>query len=297
MTLADDTVAGLLRGIRHPNPAARIRAARGFSKLPNPSAEAFPLLLSAVDDPEQGVREASVQALGAYGQAALPTLAEFLNHPDKYVRRNAVWAIGKFGPAARFAISPLCNALRDADPRTAAGAAQALGGMGAVAGPAVPALIEAMRGTNVVLCRLASKALSQIGAPALEPLMANLRHHDPFVRAEVALALGWMGPLAREAVSELVQLIETYRPKVTAGRPAEYRPAGSGGSITPPAMLAAGAQSSEEAARVNGIQALGRIGADATSALGLLREIAGKEAEPYRGAAASAIREIGPDGS
>jgi len=296
MTLADDSVTGLLRGIRHPSPAARIQAARGFSKLANPSAEAFPLLLSAVDDPEQGVREASVQALGSYGQAALPTLAGFLNHPDKYVRRNAVWAIGKFGHSARFAISSLCNALRDADPRTAAGAAQALGGMGAVAGPAVPALIEAMCGTNVVLCRLASKALSQIGAPALEPLMANLRHHDPFVRAEVALALGWMGPLAREAVSELVQLIETYRPKAATGRPADYRPAGSGGTITP-AAPAAGPQSSEESARVNGIRALGRIGSDAASALGLLREIEVLEAEPYRGAASSAIREIEPDGS
>ena len=296
MTFADDTVTGLLRGIRHPNAAARIRAARGFSKLANPSAEAFPLLLSAVNDPEQGVREASVQALSAYGQAALPTLAEFLNHPDKYVRRNAVWAIGKFGPAARFAISPLCNALRDADPRTAAGAAQALGCMGSVAEPAVPALIEAMRGTNVVLCRLASKALSQIGVPALEPLMANLRHHDPFVRAEVALALGWMGPLAREAVSELVQLIEAYRPKVAAGRSVAYRSPDRSGTSTPPAPPAI-PQTSEETARVNGIQALGRIGPDAASALQLLREIAEMEPEPYRGAAASAIREIDPNGS
>lgn len=289
MTPVDDRPTELLRGIRHSNPAVRIRAARGLAKLATPLRQAFPILLAAVNDPEQGVREAAIQALGTYGQEVLPTLMELLNHPDKYVRRNAVWAIGKFGPAARFAISSLCNALRDADSRTAGGSAQALGNMGEVAGPAVPALIEAMRGTNVVLCRLASKALSQIGVPALEALMANLRHSDPFVRAEAALAVGWMGPPAAEALSDLVQLVEAYRPKVRYRPPAPMH-AGQSGTVTPPAPPSTAPQSSEETARLNGIQALGRIGDGA--ALGLLNEIANSEEEPYRAAANLAIRQI-----
>ncbi len=296
MTPAYDPVAELLRGIRHSNAAVRIRASRALARLSAPSPDAFPILMKAVDDPERGVREASIQALGAYGQEVIPTLTQFLNHPDKYVRRNAVWAIGKYGPAARFALSALCNALCDADPRTAAGSAQALGSMGEVGGPAVPALIDAMRGTNVVLCRLASKALSQIGSPALEPLMACLKHHDPFVRAEAALALGWMGPLAHEAVSELVQLVEAYRPRVPK-RAAVLQFAGQSGLMTPPAPTTAIPQSSEETARLNGIQAFGRIGTGAGPALGLLREIARCEEEPYRAAAELAIRQIeSPDG-
>ena len=289
MTPADDRPTELLRGIRHSNPTVRIRAARGLAKLATPLPEAFPILRAAVNDPEQGVREAAIQALGSYGQDVLPTLVELLGHPDKYVRRNAVWAIGKFGPVARFAISALCNALRDADSRTAGGAAQTLGNMGEVAGPAVPALIEAMRGTNVVLCRLASKALSQIGGPALEALMANLRHSDPFVRAEAALAVGWMGPAGAEALSDLVQLVEAYRPKARFRQAAPIY-AGQSGTVTPPAPPSTAPQSSEETARLNGIQALGRIGDGA--ALGLLKEIASSEEEPYRAAATLAIRQI-----
>ncbi len=294
MLQVDDTVSEYLRGIRHANAPVRIKAARALAKLATPPREAYAILLEAVNDPEQGVREASIQALGAFGQDVLPTLAGFLDHPDKYVRRNSVWAIGKFGPAGALALTGLCSALRDPDPRTAAGAAQALGSMGVVAGPAVPALVEAMRGTNVVLCRLAAKSLSQIGVPALDPLMANLRHHDPFVRAEAALALGWMGGLAEVAVSELVQLVEAYRPKVPA-RPQPVYHAGASGTVTPPAPPSTSPQSSQESARSNAIQALGRIGAGAGGALGLLREIAGREDDPYRTAAGLAIAQIESD--
>jgi HEAT repeat protein len=291
MAPVDETVSELLRGLRHSSPVVRVKAARGLVKFNTPPREAFAVLLKAVDDPEQSVREASIQALATYGQLALPSLAEFLTHPDKYVRRNAVWAIGKLGPAARTVLPELCVALRDADPRTAAGAAQALGNMGEAAGPAVPPLVEAMSGTNVVLCRLAAKSLSQIGQPALMPLIENLRHHDPFVRAEAALALGWMGNLAHEAVSELVQLVETYRPKVLS-RSAEYRLANHSGTVTPPALPATSPQSSEESARLNGIQALGRIGTTLEPAIELLKEISSLEAEPYRTAAALAIRQL-----
>jgi len=295
MTLAEDTASELLRGIRHPNPAVRLKSAKGLAKLAHPSPEAFPILLGATDDPERGVREASVQALGIYGQEVLPTLTKLLAHPDKYVRRNAVWAIGKFGPAARFSQAALCNALNDADPRTSAGAAQALGSMGHVAGSAVPALVEAMRGTNVVLCRLASKALSQIGAPALDSLVENLRHADPFVRAEAALALGWMGPAAQEAASELVQLVEAYRPKVLPRQPVPNY-ADHSGMVTPSAPPSTNPQSSIETARLNGIQALGRIGSGAAAALAMLKEIEGFEGEPFRAMAALAILEIESEG-
>ncbi len=289
MTPPPDMVSDLLRGMRHPNPSVRLKAARGLAKLDTPLREAFAVLVNAVSDPERAVREASTLALGAYGPGALPALTGFLVHSDKYVRRNAVWAIGKIGPAARPALPALCQALRDDDARTAAGAAQALGNMAAAAAPAVPALVEAMRGTNVVLCRLAAKALSQVGPPALDALTANLRHHDPFVRAEAALALGWMGDPAREAMSELVQLVEAYRPKVPP-RPAVPAPTGRSETMTPPAPPSSVPPSSQEAARLNGIQALGRIGAGA--ALGMLKEVASQEEEPYRAAAALAVRQI-----
>ena len=122
--------------------------------------------------------------------------------------------------------------------------------------------------------------------------MANLRHHDPFVRAEAALALGWMGGLAAVAVSELVLLIEAYRPKGRVPPQSVFR-GGASDAVTPPAPPSTTPQSSEEAARINSIQALGRIGPGAASALGMLLEIAAREEEPYRSAAELAVAEIG----
>jgi HEAT repeat protein len=121
--------------------------------------------------------------------------------------------------------------------------------------------------------------------------VANLRHHDPFVRAEAALALGWMGPLAENAVSELVQLIEAYRPRAQVRAQPAY-PADASGAVTPPAPPSTVPQSSEETARANAIQALGRIGPGAGAALGLLREIASREEDPTRTAAELAIAQI-----
>src|SRR5207248_4559199 len=120
---------------------------------------------------------------------------------------------------ARPVLGELCRALKDPDPRTASGAAQALGNMGSDAAAAVPQLAEAMRGTNIVLCRLAAKALSQIGHPALATLIAHLQHTDPFVRGESALAIGWMGPIARSAVPFLAQVLRGSRASLTRPPP------------------------------------------------------------------------------
>src|SRR5262245_24477465 len=205
--MSDDPLPALLRGLRGDTPADRLRSAKDLARLGWLAHEALPALVAALDDEDAKVREAVAQAIGNMGPDALPTLAGMLTHFDKYVRRNAVWAMGKLGPLARPVLSDLCDALKNSDPRTASGAAQALGNMGAEATEAIPALAEAMRGTNIVLCRLAAKALSQIGTPALSTLITHLQHSDPFVRGESALAIGWMGPVARSAVPYLVKIV------------------------------------------------------------------------------------------
>jgi HEAT repeat protein len=224
-----------------------------------------------------------------------------LTHADKYVRRNAVWALGKLGPLAKPALGDLTAALRDADPRTASGAAQALGNMTADGADGVPALAEAMRGTNIVLCRLAAKALSQIGPPALATLIAHLQHADPFVRGESAMAIGWMGAVARPAVPFLTQIVRGPRSALTRTPPptAPAGPFGLGGladsgTITPPQAPppSPDATVSEEACRVAAAQALGRIGAPAASALPDLQDAIRFGPDALRQAAQQAVRQI-----
>jgi HEAT repeat protein len=294
-TPADDPMPDLIRALRSRAPADRFRAAKDLGRLGWLARDALPALVRALADEDAKVREAAAHAVGQMGPDALQSLVEMLGHADKYVRRIAVWALGRLGPLARPALPDLCAALRDPDPRSASGAAQALGNLGADGPDAIPALAEAMRGTNIVLCRLAAKALSQIGPPALPTLIAHLRHSDPFVRGESALAIGWMGAVARSAVPDLVHILRGPRiPLTYTPPPARALTAAGSDTVTPPQTPppGGGGGSPEENCRVYAAQALGRIGPAAAAALPDLREAVLSGPEPLRQAAQQAVRQI-----
>jgi len=303
-TVAADPLPELLRGLASTVAADRLRAAKDLARLGWLARESLPALVAALDDDDAKVRETAAQAIGNMGPEALATLAGMLTHSDKYVRRNAVWAIGKLGPLARPVLNDLCAGLKNSDPRTASGAAQALGNMGADAADAVPQLAEAMRGTNIVLCRLAAKALSQIGSPALSTLIAHLQHSDPFVRGESAMAIGWMGPLAKSAVPFLTQVVRGPRASLNRMSPPDVTPppakpaAGSGvwtadsDTITPAQTPAPDSVSTDDSCRAYAAQALGRIGRAATAALPDLRAAASTGPESLRQLAEQAVRLI-----
>ncbi len=288
MTTANDPIPEHLENLRHAFPAVRLRAIKALGKLGPNAIHALPGLSAVVNDNDAKVREAAAQAIGAVGPAALPVLAKNLTHRDKYVRRNTVWALAKLGPAGRSVLPDLCHALRDSDPRTAAGAAQAIGEMGSEAASAVPSLAEAMRGTNIVLCRLAAKALSQVGRPALTTLVAHLKHHDPFVRGEAAVALGWMGPLAAPAVQSLIDVLRTTKPASRTMRPV----AATGTPLTAAITPKPGETPPEDATRASTVQALGRIGPDAMTALSYLQDALADESDTVRRAAELSIRQV-----
>lgn len=291
MTTADETLPALIADTHHHNPSIRLGALRSISKLGALAREALPDLTAALNDSDPRVREGAAQAIGQLGRDAIPVLVRMLSHSDKYIRRNAVWGLGKLGSQAKSVLFDLCRSLKDEDARTASGAAQAIGNMGEDATSAVPNLAEAMRGTNIVLCRLAAKALSQIGKPALSTLIVHLKHHDLFVRGEAAVALGWMGPKAAAAVTPLIELIRTSKPK---GRPTPAQELiGRTTPVTPIATIGgSGEQSPEDAARINAITALGRIGPDAMTAMSYLQDALQDPSEQVRRAAEVSIRQV-----
>jgi HEAT repeat protein len=261
------------------SPAGRLAAAQALGRIGPKARDAIPALLTATTDDDAKVRVAAVQALGHIGPDAIFGLAQLLTHSDKYVRRNATWGLGKLGSLAKGVLKDLCRALKDPDPRTAAGAAQALGAMHSDAAAAVPALTEAMRGTNVVLCRLAAKALSEVGQPAIPDLICHLSHHDPFVRGEAAVALGWIGPDAAPAVPALVAVLSAV-PKV----PLTQTP--------PPASKSDDTATPEDNARMYAAQSLGRIGPAAASALSALAQALHDPHVPVGTAAQLALKQI-----
>ncbi len=285
----DEPVSELLRALKSPLPTARAKAARALGRMGPTGAEVFNTLMHLIGDAEQGVREAAVQGLVAFGGHALSALVKLLPHHCKYVRRNAVWGLTKLGPDARPALPHLLPVLKDTDPRTATAAAQAVGAMGHTAADAVTALAEAMRGTNVVLCRMAAKALSQIGPAALPTLVAHLKHHDPFVRGEAAVAVGWMGQDAAPAVPHLLALLATHTPTRTPPPPA-WADRGSN-ALTPVAVAVAPAPA-DDGILVQVIQALGRIGTAADGAEEPLVELERHPRDEVRSAVVMAVRSI-----
>ncbi len=292
MTTVDDPLPALIADTHHQNPSIRLGALRSITKLGSQAREALPDLTEALNDSDPRVREGAAQAIGQLGRDAIPVLVSMLSHSDKYIRRNAVWGLGKLGSQAKSVLFDLCKSLKDEDARTASGAAQALGNMGEDAATAVPNLAEAMRGTNIVLCRLAAKALSQIGRPALSTLIVHLKHHDPFVCGEAAVALGWMGPKAAPAVTHLIDILRKSKPKTGAAVAQELL--GHPTPVTPIAPIhgTTGEQSPEEAGRASVITALGRIGPDAMTALPYLQDALLDPADPIRRAAEIAIRQV-----
>jgi HEAT repeat protein len=289
MTTAEDPLPDLMADTRHRTPSVRLSAVRALGRLGWLARDALPALTEALNDGEAKVREAAAAAVGQVGPDAVPALAGMLRHPDKYVRRNAVWGLGKLGPLAKAVLPDLCRTLADVDPRTASGAAQALGSMGAEGADAIPALTEAMRGTNIVLCRLAAKALSQIGRPALATLVTHLKHHDPFVRGEAAVALGWMGPAAAPAIPHLVEVLRAK----SAARP--FSASAVLGSATPatPVAIKPGEQpATEDGCRASAAQALGRIGPAAAAAEPLLQQALTDPCAAVRQAAEVSLRQI-----
>jgi HEAT repeat protein len=116
--------------------------------------------------------------------------------------------------------------------------------------------------------------------------VAHLKHHDPFVRGEAALAIGWIGMPAMEAAPALLQLVESGKKKTTLTTKGVD-------AVTPLAPQTSGdAPDYDALARVNAVQALGRLGVSGQRVLDLLTQIARDPKDPAQSAAETSLRQI-----
>ncbi|HVK16173.1 MAG TPA: HEAT repeat domain-containing protein [Fimbriiglobus sp.] len=92
------------------------------------------------------------------------------------------------------------------DPATRKRAAVALGRMGAAAKPAIPALIRAF--SDEQNCAAAVDALGLIGPTAIPDLLEEMKKKEKPLRWRAAIALGRIGPAAKDAVPALVAALK-----------------------------------------------------------------------------------------
>jgi HEAT repeat protein len=182
---------------------------------------AAPALIEALKDPE--VRQIAAASLGRMGVAAIPPLIVALRDSDSGIRVGAARALGRLGPLATgrdadTCVNALCDGLSDKHSRVRSCVARALGQMGSkICAPrVVEELITSLMKNPNSIREECARALglicqSSVGTDktqeakmALPALLEAIRADHGGVRTAASRALGQLGPVAIEAVSELL---------------------------------------------------------------------------------------------
>lgn len=158
----------------------------------------------------------AVYALGRFGRdgsAAVDTLARVLEnqYEHEYVRGAAAWSLGCIGPSAERTI-PLLRAILGSEGSLSRhvsvrrNAARALGAMGPAAKSARDELTNLLDDEDMVARVYAAEALCRIErSPSAKSLLLDiLRDGHPAHAYQAAVALGRLGPGAKDAVEPLV---------------------------------------------------------------------------------------------
>jgi HEAT repeat protein len=175
-------------------PGVQVEAARALWRIEGTTANALPILLTALGNPQAHWQAALVLAeIGPPAQAAIPALVAALEleevHRPSRTPASAALALARMGPAA----VPKLAALLE-HPRAAVriGAAFALAGQGAAAERAVPGLLAMLDEDDGEARTAATNTLGAIGPgarAALPRLRLVARDPDEYLRAMAVAAI------------------------------------------------------------------------------------------------------------
>ena len=175
-----------------------------------------PLLLAALHDPRQAVRETAIHLLGIMGSsAAVPQLLTDLHDLAPGIREQAIKALGRTGSPD--AVPALLHALHGSDERQGSQIFQALVGLGHVA---VPGLLEASRSSSAWVRWQSIRALGEIhDGRAFPRLLEGLTDNDHGVAWMAAKGLVSFG---KECVLPLLRLLISADPTRWLAETASY---------------------------------------------------------------------------
>ena len=243
--MGEIAVPPLAEVLKHENPRARWQAAEALGYIGPKAKEALPALAKALEDKDKILRRKSARAMASMGSVAVPAIIDLLDNRSARVRAGAasalqnpcgLWkqsvaaliktlgdedvmvrtasadALAEIGPLAKDAVSALTKACEDKDDSVGVAAAKALGRIGPAAEEAVPALCSLLRTQNGEAARLTVVSLGQIGVATedvVSTLLSVLTKQRTFETSYIFNTFYWFGPQAKEAVPDLVRIMET----------------------------------------------------------------------------------------
>lgn len=191
----------------------------------------LPALEASLKDPSAANRFVAAWALGHIGSrasAAIPALQRLQDDPHPLAVQTARWALDEIEPQ-RFAFEPVRAArFQKPEPRTlelmrggiSSGdrvsrldALWEAGELGPGGAELIPDLSSALRDPDPELRGAAAESMGKIGwgSPvAVDALAEELSDERSPVRAQVAYALGWIGPEAQRAFPALVRFCRKF---------------------------------------------------------------------------------------
>jgi HEAT repeat protein/beta-lactamase regulating signal transducer with metallopeptidase domain len=201
--LSPEIVPKLVETLADPDVGVRQAVVAALGEVADPRAVQA-LIRILREDPVDEVRAAAAWALGEIEDpSAVAALSEALRTDVcEDVRKNAAWALGQIEDAR--AVDALGVALNDDNMEVRHTALWALGEIESPA--AVPSLVAALGSDDAEVRQTAAWALGQIeDARAVEGLVGALRSGDPELRETAAWALGQIeSPAATQALMPLV---------------------------------------------------------------------------------------------
>ena len=204
---AKEAVPVIIALLRDEGPLIRINLLHVLYRIGEPAGEAVPELIDGLSNEDFHVRYLCCRALGVIGKAAKPAvqpLIKKLKDSNPSVRRHAAAALGKLGPTvAPDAVKPLVEAMKDWYVPVSEEAVLAVGGFGELASFAIPDLKTLMEDEDSKVRAPAARSMWKLTGDAD---LVKLALVDAFRKSNVAgeatLVLAEM-----EAVDELVGLL------------------------------------------------------------------------------------------